>query len=268
MMEQINKLLDELFDGYKSGKRGFGITRNSMTDSEWIEVTDALRYIEDKGIIKTAKAAGFWDISFTSFGIDAMERRKEDMREPSLYDFADSMQTVNLKRNSEIYEGLKVVFQKNEERFDFPPDSPIIPQVGDVVVVRNREYCVTDVSETCLQGDNLYAYEASIKQSQVPTASPVFNIQNASNSIIGTQQNANMQNISSLADLRDKAKEITNEQDAEQLNKLISLLEVSIENNTPVSKGFLAKFSDVLKKHSDFATAIGVQVIKWLSGAQ
>ena len=55
------------------------------------------------------------------------------------------------------------------------------------------------------------------------------------------------------------------DEDKEVLNRLLVLLEVIVENNQPIQKGTLAKYSDILAKHSDIIIAIGSFITKWLS---
>ncbi|WP_303189225.1 hypothetical protein [Fusobacterium ulcerans] len=76
------------------------------------------------------------------------------------------------------------------------------------------------------------------------------------NAIIGNQTNATMNIGSSIEDLK---KLISNKstEDQEELNKLVKLLETITDNNMPLSKGTLAKFSDILAKHQDIVIAVG-----------
>lgn len=82
--------------------------------------------------------------------------------------------------------------------------------------------------------------------------------------IVGSQQNASI-NISYTTDdlrnaINDKPK-----CDQELLTKLVDRLDAVIEDNQPISKGFFAKFSDVLSKHSDIVAIVGNIVTSWLT---
>lgn len=83
--------------------------------------------------------------------------------------------------------------------------------------------------------------------------------------IIGNQQNATINNGYNLSEIKSliSSKPI---EDQELLNKLVERIEIITEDNQPVSKGTLAKFSDVLAKHSDIAIALGTSIIGWLTG--
>ena len=188
---------------------------------------------------------------------------------PTLYDFKDQLQSASIKRGTQIFSGLRVLLDRDTQQISFVPDTNCIPQIGDIIVVRNKEYKVIDVEEECGFGDELYCYTAHYESpnSAHPTfGQQIINIHTANNSIIGSQQHANIFSENALSTIRDKIEKISDNEDRKQLSKLVERLEVVIEDNQPVSKGFFAKFSDVLAKYSDIAIAIGTAIIKWLSG--
>ncbi|MGN2347292.1 hypothetical protein ACTFH7_02065 [Clostridium cagae] len=92
-----------------------------------------------------------------------------------------------------------------------------------------------------------------------------FNIQNADNSIIGTQSTATINNSSNLDDLKQLIEQNAYE-DKEDLKQLIDTLKTITENNMPVSKGTLAKFSEAFEKHSWIAGSIASTLLGWLIG--
>lgn len=95
---------------------------------------------------------------------------------------------------------------------------------------------------------------------------PTFSISNINGStIIGNQQNATINNGYNLSEIKSLISTKPAE-DQEILNKLMQRIEIITEDNQPVSKGTLAKFSDVLAKHSDIAIALGGSFINWLTG--
>ena len=74
--------------------------------------------------------------------------------------------------------------------------------------------------------------------------------------MVGNQTNATINIGSSIEDLK---KLISNKstEEQEELNQLVKLLETITDNNMPLSKGTLAKFSDILAKHQDIVIAVG-----------
>lgn len=83
--------------------------------------------------------------------------------------------------------------------------------------------------------------------------------------IVGNYNNATINNGYNLNEIRSLISSKPSEEQ-EELNKLIDRISVIIEDNQPVSKGTLAKFSDLLTKHSDIAIAIGSAITGWLAG--
>lgn len=83
--------------------------------------------------------------------------------------------------------------------------------------------------------------------------------------MIGNQQNPTMNNGYNLSEIKSliSSKPV---EDQELLNTLIQRVQIITEDNQPISKGTLAKFSDVLAKHSDIAIALGTGIINWLIG--
>lgn len=82
--------------------------------------------------------------------------------------------------------------------------------------------------------------------------------------IVGNYNNATINNGYNLSEIRSliSSKPI---EDQNELNKLIDRVEIITEDNQPVSEGTLAKFSDLLAKHSDIAIALGSSIMSWLT---
>lgn len=93
-----------------------------------------------------------------------------------------------------------------------------------------------------------------------------FNIQNASNSIIGNQENATINNSYSMEELKSIVNEkVDDPSDKAQLNELINMLKVLTENNAPLNKGVLQNFGDLLVKHSWLTVPLGTSIVNWLT---
>lgn len=85
------------------------------------------------------------------------------------------------------------------------------------------------------------------------------------NAVIGNQNTTTIITENSMDELKSIIASKTKE-DQEILNKLLNRLEIIKEDNQPISKGTLAKFSDALAKHSDIAIVAGKILLEWLSG--
>lgn len=144
----------------------------------------------------------------------------------------------------------------NKKYIGFYPDVDI--QIGDVLSNPNSsvKYYITDIDTSTYNGEiyQIKAYYQNASPSS-QTTSTIYNIGNASNSIIGNQQQAILNNSSfSIEDLK-KLVELYGNNDKEQLYELVSLLQKSLEDDD-FHKSKLSKFSDLIAKHSWLPTAI------------
>lgn len=92
---------------------------------------------------------------------------------------------------------------------------------------------------------------------------PIFHINNAHGSVIGTQQNVTLNYTSSLSQLKDDVDNCDSE-DKESLQKIVSLLEMIIDNQVPPSKGIFSKFSAIMERNSWFTSAVSSTIMGWL----
>ena len=184
----------------------------------------------------------------------------------SIYDFSMAMNTATVTRGKDCLGEIKVIYNKDEQKIDFPPDSSILPQAGDVVSVCGKNHTITDVYEERPFDDVLYAYVASFKEPRrTVTQTQIFNVTNANQSIIGSQQTATLYNTVTVSSVRDQISNIENKDDAALLNTLLDRFDAIKEDNQPVSKGTFAKYSDVLAKYAPIASEIAGLVLQWLS---
>ncbi len=94
--------------------------------------------------------------------------------------------------------------------------------------------------------------------------SPVFNIGTAYGSVIGTQQSVTVNYKDSLRATK-KQIEDSDSPDKEELQQIISLLEMMVNNQLPPQKGLLSKFSAVLERNSWITSPIASVLISWLT---
>ena len=144
----------------------------------------------------------------------------------------------------------------NRKYIGFYPDADI--QIGDVLSNPNSsiKYYVIDIDTSTYNGEifQIKAYYQNNSPS-VQQTSTVYNIHNASNSIIGNQQQAIFNNSSfNIEDLK-KLIELYGASDKEQLYELTSLLQKSLKDDD-FHKSKLSKFSDLIAKHSWLPAAI------------
>lgn len=95
------------------------------------------------------------------------------------------------------------------------------------------------------------------------SAHSVFNIQNAYGSVIGNQENATIHYSTSLDELKDRVSAETSP-DKEDMEKIVTLLEMIVHNQVPPSKGLFSKFSSIMERHSWLSSSVASTVLAWL----
>jgi len=96
------------------------------------------------------------------------------------------------------------------------------------------------------------------------TPNNIFNIENATNSVIGTQSNVTL-NINNVIQEAKEQINSNNSSDKAELQEIINLLEMVIDNQIPVKKGLLSKFSDIIQRNSWITSPIASILINWMT---
>lgn len=109
-----------------------------------------------------------------------------------------------------------------------------------------------------------YYQTKSEKDHSNQIGSPVFNIGTAYGSVIGTQTSVTVNYKDSLQATK-KQIEDSDSPDKEELQQIISLLEMIVNNQLPPQKGLLSKFSAVLERNSWITGSIASAFISWLT---
>lgn len=174
-----------------------------------------------------------------------------------LNNFRNNMIDFEVYRNSELLyttKGLKNSYQ-GKVFIEFFPDVDI--QVGDVLKNSNINYYVVDIDTQTWQGKiaAIKAYYQTRPPVESQPNSTIYHIENASNSIIGNQQQAILNNSSFNIDDLKKLIELYGENDKQKLYELVSQLEKLLQSDD-FHKSKLSRFSDVISKHSWLPTAI------------
>lgn len=100
-------------------------------------------------------------------------------------------------------------------------------------------------------------------QAAKQASSSVFNIQNAYGSIIGTNNQATINYNSAVSKLKEAVAADTSN-DKEQLEKIVSLLEMVVNDQVPPSKGLFSKFREVMERNSWITGSVANALISWL----
>lgn len=149
----------------------------------------------------------------------------------------------------------------------FRPKTDI--KIGDILENPAGDlFYITEVRTQYFQGraHSLMAYyETDIerKNRQQATQS-VFNIGTAYGSIIGNENQAIINYNSSIQDLKEKIEQ-SDSPDKESMEKIVSLLEMVVNNQVPPSKGLFSKFSEVMERHSWLSNSVAGTILAWLT---
>lgn len=159
--------------------------------------------------------------------------------------------------------------QRTLEKFvSFLMESDI--RVGDVLITKEgNEFFVSEVTVQYWRGEPFEKraiYQTSVERDRDKTQQPVpqFHVENAYGSVIGTQSNFTLNYQNSLSELKSLV-DNSESQDQSELKELILLLEMMLEEKVPVQKGFLSKFSELLKRNSWITGPIASTILNWLT---
>ena len=183
--------------------------------------------------------------------------------------FYTHMIDFQIYRNSQLIntsKGLKNSDKGTSKKFiGFYPDVDI--QIGDILtnVGSNVKYFVIDVDTSIMNGKiyQIKAYYQTTEPIKESLNNTVYNIHNPSNSIIGAQESAIINNSSFNIDDLKQLIEIHGNNDKQKLNELVSLLEESLKSDT-FHKSKLSKFGDTIAKHSWLPAAIAQLIASYI----
>lgn len=148
----------------------------------------------------------------------------------------------------------------------FYPGTDIIP--GDLLLTPDGDRMhVVDVRTSYFQGkpEELMAYyQTEVEFRTAKNSSTVFNISGNAYGLNVGDGNTTIINCSdSIQNMKEKASGL-DAPDKESVERIISLLEMIVNNQIPPSKGLLSKFSDVMERHSWLTSAVSSTLLGWL----
>lgn len=179
--------------------------------------------------------------------------------------FKDQMIEFEIYRNSQLLsktKGLKNSYQ-GKVFIEFFPEVDV--QSGDILKHLNMNFYITNTDFQTWMGNvcAIKAYYQTTPPVEQNSNSTVFNIGTASNSIIGNQQSANINNHSFTIKDFDNLIESNGGTDKKELYQLSSQLEELLKKDD-FHKGKLSKFSDLIAKHSWLPMAIAQLISAYL----
>jgi hypothetical protein len=109
-----------------------------------------------------------------------------------------------------------------------------------------------------------YLTESEYKQKNTASATNIFNIGTATGSVIGTQANVTLNYNESIQNAKEQIA-ASESPDKEDLQKLISLLEMLVNDQVTPQKGLFSKFSAVMERNSWITGSISAALLSWLT---
>ncbi len=108
--------------------------------------------------------------------------------------------------------------------------------------------------------ENGYKVSSEIPSSPINN---IFNIENATNSVIGTQQFVTL-NISNAIQKTREQVDLSNSDDKPELQQIINLLEMVVSGNVSAKEGLFSKFASVIQRNSWITSPISSILLNWL----
>ncbi len=130
-------------------------------------------------------------------------------------------------------------------------------------------YYVTDKETTTFAGQPhdlkcMIQTEEETKQNNNSKATNIFNIGSATGSVIGTQTNVTLNYNESIQNAKEQIA-ASDSPDKEDLQKIISLLEMVVNDQVTPQKGLFSKFSAVMERNSWITGSISAALLSWLT---
>lgn len=144
---------------------------------------------------------------------------------------------------------------------DIQPNDVLTNPAGEIIYIADAQTQFLHREPYQLKAYYQTEYE---KAYNAQSNSPVFNIGTTYGSVIGTQQSVTVNYKDSLRATK-KQIEDSDSPDKEELQQIISLLEMIVNNQLPPKKGLLSKFSAVLERNSWLTGSIASALISWLT---
>ena len=164
-------------------------------------------------------------------------------------------------------DGLSNHDKRGRRYVGFYPNADVQPKDW-IIDSSGKRYYVLDTEVTSFQKKphQLKAYtltDVEYSEKGQKRGSPVFNIENAYGSVIGTQAMVTLNYSDCISHARTQIEESDSE-DREDLTKLIDLLEMIVNNQVPPQKGIFSKFTEVIQRNSWVTGSVTSALMTWL----
>lgn len=150
----------------------------------------------------------------------------------------------------------------------FLPQTDI--QIDDILInPANEKVYVVDIKTDFFQGTAnqlkaFYKTESEYTHSSNDSAHVIFNIGSATGSIIGTGSHQTLNYGATIESIKERVSSETSE-DKANMEKIVSLLEMLVNDQLPPSKGLFSKFSETMERHSWLSNSVAAAILGWLT---
>lgn len=178
--------------------------------------------------------------------------------------------TFQIERNHSIIGSAQGSFGKNESSHTIHFYQNVDIKYGDWLInsITSQRYYAKDIHPTVVGQELVHLavlYETEEDHNLSAAASSTINIHSVNgNSVIGNQQTVVFNIGSNLSDIEKLISNFSQEEQLEAEELLSMLKSIEAATHPVLNAGFLARFSDLLKKHTDLIAAIGGWAVQLL----
>ena len=179
-------------------------------------------------------------------------------------------ETFQIERNGEVIASHKGLLsrERGKKMCGFVPDTDVKENDWLIRQETGERFFVSEIEYVRFDGkmESLNAYYKTESEYNKPQEKRgnVFNVQNAYGSVIGTGNTATIHYGNTLDEIKKYVNECDSPDKAE-LEKIVSLLEMVVNDQVPASKGLFSKFSAVMERHSWLSGAVAGTLLSWLT---
>lgn len=174
---------------------------------------------------------------------------------------------IEIRRNGQTIATAKGVYNRGKKLIEFMPNTDV--EVGDFLFRKSANQLLRVMEIDACPGfegrpfsKQAFFEPANRPSDSSPSPSVTINVGTAYGSIIGTGSG---HSLTTMFNYQSVYEEIDRQggEDAEALRKMVAEIQVLLEQQKNLPKGFLAKFGDLLKRNSWAIEAVLKAVLTW-----
>ena len=177
-----------------------------------------------------------------------------------------------IEREGQIIATLKGLMNEHKGRklCNFYPDADVKENDWIIRQETGERFFISEIEYVRFNGKmesiNAFYLTENESKKQDSSAGNIFNVQNAYGSVIGTGNTATINYGNTLDEIKKYVNESVSPDKAE-LEKIVSLLEMIVNDQIPASKGLFSRFSAVMERYSWLSGAVAGTLLSWLTSS-